>query len=379
MGRAVGEAVGRASTLAGLIRAHRDFSEQNARAAPEVVDACRQAGLFVMAAPKEVGGLEATLAEQFEVQAIIAAADPGVAWCTMNSTACARAGAWIDPEYWPDVYDTPGTFGFGLPPTGTLTPTRGGYMLSGAWPLMTGVLDARWAAVNARVDGADPPAMRQAVIPTEALEVERIWDDAVAMRSSGSHRVSLPEPVFVPTGLIVDRALPARIDRPLYRHSTTASLSGAVTGVAVGLLESGIAAAAGELRDKVSRTTGLQAAGSAPVLELMADALVAASQLRLGAKAALDLAWEHLERDELPPVELRAVISGAPFHAIDVARDLISRLYARASSAAFFGGHPLERVLRDVHAVAYGIDTLRPTHHDVGRVSLGLDPMTPTF
>lgn len=374
-----GEAVGRALDLAPLIRQHRGFSEQKAQAAPEVVDACRQAGLFVMAAPKEVGGLEATLADQFEAQAIIAAADPGLAWCMMNSAACARAAAWIDPQYWSQVYETPGTFGHGLPPTGTLIPSDGGYMLSGAWPLMTGVLDARWAIVAALVDGAERPTMRQAIIPTETLAVDRVWDDAVAMRSSGSHRVSLFEPVFVPSGLIVDRAHPARIERPLFRHSTSASLFGLITGVVVGLLESGLAAAAGELRDKVSSTTGMQAAGSAAVLELMADALSAASHMRLGAKAALDRAWEHLERDEALPVELRAAIIGAPFHGIDVARDIISRLYARTSSAAFFSGHPLERVLRDVHAVAYGIETLRPAHHDVGRVSLGLDPKMATF
>lgn len=87
------------------------------------------------------------------------------------------------------------------------------------------------------------------------------------------------------------------------------------------------------------------------MLELMADAFAAATQLRPGATAALDRSWEHLEVDDAPPVELRAAIIAAPFNGIDIARDMISTLYARPSSAAFFSGHPLERVLRDVHEV----------------------------
>ncbi len=374
------DVVGRALELVPLLEKHRGFSEEHARAAPEVIDACREAGLFAMAAPVEVGGLEATLADQFQVGAIISAVDPGVAWCVMNSVVCSRAGAWIDPQYWPTVYASLGTFGNGASPTGILEPVDGGCMLSGSWPLMTGVLDAQWAAVNCMLSGPDGRrVVRQAIIPTESLTIDRVWDTAVAMRGSGSQQVALPHSIFVPSGLIVDTNDRARIDRPLYRHSTLSSIVGINTGIVVGLLESGISSAALELKNKVSSIFGMEAASNAAIQELMADAFVALSHLRLGAKAALDTAWEYLERDELPPVELRAAITGAQFHGVDVARDIISRLYARSSRAAFFAGHPLERALRDVHAVAYGIETLRPMHYDVGRVALGLDPAIPSF
>ena len=88
----------------------------------------------------------------------------------------------------------------------------------------------------------------------------------------------------------------------------------------------------------------------------------------------LETYWGYLEHDEQPPAEVRAAVTSAPFHGLEVAREHILKIYYRSSKAAFFAGHDLERVLRDVHAMAYGWESLRPMHHDIGRVAMGLDP-----
>jgi alkylation response protein AidB-like acyl-CoA dehydrogenase len=350
--------------------------------APEVVTACREAGLFALAAPGEVGGLEATLVDIFEVMEMLAAADPSTAWYVLNSAPCARAGAWIDPTFWPDVYRAPmGNFGFSAAPKGRLRPaeTDDGYILSGTWPLMTGVLDAPWAAVFCLLERPDDrPALRQAVIPTADLAVKEIWQDAVAMRGTGSHEVTATN-CRVPAGLVMDPLAPARIDRPLYRCGPFILPGALNSAVPIGILRSAMQSVSADLRDKVGSIFGQRAAQSTALLELVADASVAVDHLHYGVKAALGELWSYAERSKPAPISLRATIIGSPYRAAEVARDFISRLYTRSSRAAFFAGHPLERAMRDIHAVVYGIDTLRALHHDTGRVAIGLDPLAPGF
>jgi alkylation response protein AidB-like acyl-CoA dehydrogenase len=244
--------------------------------------------------------------------------------------------------------------------------------------VLTGVLDARWAMLMCQLPRPDKsPLVRLAVVPTTDLEVHETWHDAVAVRGSGSHEVRLPR-TWLPASRVVDPAAPLRIDRPAFRL-TPAVAAGCAAGLGVGFLRTAIASAREELAAKVGTVQGQRAADNAIVLELMAEALVATSQLFYGTRGMLEELASHLDRGEDPPIELRAALAGSPFHALDIARELISRLYARSSRAAFFRGHPLERVLSDVHAMCYGWETIRVNYQQAGRVALGLEPSRPVI
>jgi alkylation response protein AidB-like acyl-CoA dehydrogenase len=375
--------VERARALAPLISEGRDHSEQHRCIRPDIVDACRRAGLLALQAPAEVGGPEATLVESFEAGQIVAHADPSVAWYMNNSGPLARLAAWIDPVHWEEIYGPAvGPFGWGASPTGRLEPSADGegFVLTGSWPLMTGVLDAQWAAVMCRLrepDGSVAP--KHAVLPTSVLEVNHVWDRAVAMRGTGSHEISVADHL-VPPGLVVDPSRePPRIDRTLYRCPPIVMIMPVGAGMAVGLLRAAVEATADEVRDKVSSTFRERASDNVALLDLMAEAATTVEYLHHGIRAVFAAVWEHVERGEEPPRSLRAAAVASPWRAIDIARDLISRLYANSSRAAFFEGHLLERSLRDVHAMTYGWNTIRPTYHDVGRVAVGHDPLLPGF
>ena len=378
----VADVVVRARDLVPTLEANRAFAEEHARLAPEVVNACSEAGMFGLAAPLDVGGVEATLADIYEAHEIVASADPSAAWYMVNSMPLARLAAFIEPRFWPDLYKTPlKNNGYSAVAGGRLTPAEGrdGYLLSGAWPLMTGVRDADWAMVLAVLREPDqPPAALQTVIPTAQLEVTEIWHDAIGMRGTGSHQVATTD-CFVPTGLAVGPLAPPKIDRPLYRCAPFILPGAFNSAVPIGILRAALQSAALAVKDKVSSIFGQSAASSSALLELFADALLSAELLSRGIKSALDDVWRYAERDETPPAPLRAVVAGSPFHAAKIAREAISEIYSRSSSAAFFAGHPLERAMRDIHAVGYGVDTLRQLHHDTGRVAIGLAPLTPGF
>lgn len=65
--------------------------------------------------------------------------------------------------------------------------------------------------------------------------------------------------------------------------------------------------------------------------------------------------------------------------AADIARDTMSRLYAQGTRAAFIQGNPVERALRNLHAIAFSLQFLRPLYDDAGRVYLGGKPLVPVF
>jgi 3-hydroxy-9,10-secoandrosta-1,3,5(10)-triene-9,17-dione monooxygenase len=381
MGLPRGELVERTRALMPLLREHRKHSEEHARPAPQVVSACQEAGLFVMTGPEEAGGLEAPFPDRLEVYALVAEADPGVAWIMGNSGGLSALAARMDPDDLEAVFQPPlGPYCQGLSLTGRLEPEPDGdgYWLEGTWPVLTGVLDARWAMLMCQLPRPDQsPLVRLAIVPTSDLEVHETWQDAVAVRGSGSHEVRLPR-TLLPASRVIDPAAPLRIDRPAFRL-TPAVAAGGATGLAVGFLRTAIASAREELAAKVGTVQGQRAADNAIILELMAEAHLATSQLFHGTRGMLEELTIYLDRGEVPPIELRAALAGSPFHGLDVARDLISRLYARSSRAAFFRGHPLERVLADVHAMCYGWETIRVNYQQAGRVALGLDPTRPVI
>ena len=53
---------------------------------------------------------------------------------------------------------------------------------------MTGVLDAKFAAVVSLLRQGEELVARQVVIPTSQLAINEVWQNAVAMRGTGSHR-----------------------------------------------------------------------------------------------------------------------------------------------------------------------------------------------
>lgn len=369
----------RADALSSVISEGRSFAEVERRLLPEVVDACREAGMFGLGAPLEVGGLEASPVETFDALQRLAMADPSVAWYAVNSTPLGRAAAWLDERFWSDIYAPLGNFGFSAAVTAAITRKDGGFVLTGQWPLMTGVMDARWALVYAMYeDDGTAPMLRAVVVETSQLDVTPVWDQATAMRGTGSHKVAAQQ-VAIDPGLVLDLSVNPRIDRPLYRTGLFVPVGYGNAGVPIGILRAALQSVASELHGKVSRVFGHKAEQSTAILELVAEANLALDHLDYGVRGAAQAVWDHALRSEVAPPRLRASVIGGQFHAAEVARDLISRLYARTSSAAFFEGHQLERALRDIHAVAYGFEPLRPLLHEAGRISIGFEPRIPGY
>ena len=60
-------------------------------------------------------------------------------------------------------------------------------------------------------------------------------------------------------------------------------------------------------------------------------------------------------------------------------RKAISRLYAEGAQDAFLQGNPVERALRNIHAIVFDLQSVRPFYDAAGRVFRGGEPQLPVF
>ncbi len=375
-----------ARDLQPLIAKHVEEGERRARLVPEVVAAAGEAGLFRLFAPREAGGLEVSLPVALAATEIIGAADSAVGWYMINSMRPSLATARVPEPERAKLYAEPDrNFGNSPLPGGKAIPVEGGYRVTGEWPMVTGCEDSKWCGLGGMVmEGDSPrqvnggPDIRYLFIPTAELEIEPTWQDSAAMRGTGSHAASVKD-VFVPEALAIGGSTPLLIDRPVFRQPPALLFFPIGVSIAFGVLENALEREINDLGSKVSSFTGQSLRDQAPTQELIANSDAALRAARAGHVEAMTAVWDAAQTGEEVPLRLRAQVYASSYYAIDVIRDTISRLYARGTRAAFLQGHPVERALRNLHAIGFGLEAGRMFQHSAGRVLMGGEPLVPTF
>ena len=380
-------AITAAEDLLPLLREHQAWEEEHHRLAPEVVEAAGKAGLFRLLAPSEMGGYAASLTVLAGVVETLATVSPSLCWYLGNSPPALFAAARLsESERAPILEEPDRMYGFcAVSSAARAQAIGGGFHLSGEWPLVTGVRDSRWCLLYTRIwDEAGPaevkghPDIRGFLVPTEALTIDPTWDRAAAMRGTGSHRVTA-DAIHLEAWAAVSPFAPLVVETPVLRIGASAIAAVQVRATASGILRGAVDHIAADFADRVSRITGEAATSNVALLEMLNDAdqtQRAVSASLIAATSALDAATVGGGRG---PDELRAVLYGGLHHTVRVAREAVSELYGRSSTDAFFEGHPLERALRDIHAVHFGVERIRSLSHSAALVLMGQKPRAPMF
>jgi hypothetical protein len=220
------------------------------------------------------------------------------------------------------------------------------------------------------------------------LGIDEAWDEtqrqperrdgALVFFFGGGNAVSVRD-VFVPEALAHTAAKPLLIDRPLFRVPSWLLFSIMFPAVAFGVLETALQSTTDDLGAKVASLSGLALRDQAPAQELVANSDAALRAVRAGLVEAMAAVWDIASTGAEVPVRLRAQVYASRFYALDVVRDTISRLYARGTRAAFVQGHPVERALRNLHAISFGAEVTRHLQHSARRVLMGGTPAVPVF
>lgn len=338
-----------------LVAAAGEECDTEARLTPNAVEAFRRAGVFEMAFPRRVGGLEMTLADQVNVVARIARADGGIAWNVgvLNATGyyAGRLGAEAYEELYP-TRDMPTSGSFH--PKGRADVVDGGYLVTGSWDWGSGSYIAEHIIGGCLVfDGDEPvigPNGKQLILglwlPRTAIRHADNWQ-VLGVRASGSSSYSITEPTFIPTYHAFDREpLPNPYADPLNKHVTLAFFG--LTGVCMGIAQHVCDLALESLRRRAAAVGvgALDTAATRALGQIVAEIDAMFTAITDIAKRTDEIVFTP-ERILTPTEEIRLAITNVM--AAETLKRTIEQALEIYGSRYLFDSDPMQRVLRDAY------------------------------
>lgn len=255
----------RAEQLLPLISSHAEQNDQQRDVAQEVVEAINNAELFKLFQPEQWGGHQTDPRLLYKIQNLFAEQCASTAWIYGVLSVQAFILSLMDQQAQADVWgDTPNALmSSSFMPVGKVTPTEGGYRLSGQWAFSSGSSHASWAILGGMVPPAaegQPPSMQLFLVPRADYEILDTWH-TFGLRGTGSndivvkdafvpkHRTFQPTPGMVPSVTETELA-------PLYRLPWLYVFTSTVSNLGIGIAQSALNAFLDIERVRVSSLTG---------------------------------------------------------------------------------------------------------------------------
>ena len=333
------------------------------------------AGAFRVLLPPSHGGLGADLTSAMRIFEALATADASTGWTVMIG-----AGGWIDlaglPRTMFDALYAEGpdiVIAGVINPSGSIEAVDGGYRVTGRWSFASGCEHAQWLfvdCVEGLVDGV--PKLRMAVLQPDELVIEDTWHVS-GLRGTGSHHVHV-DGVVVPA----ERTFPTLdaepcIDAPIVRVSPPALLACAVASVALGTAQGAVDEIVAIASDKVPLLEAARLAAN-PTFQL--DLATADTELRAARSLLYDAArglWATAVAGAEPTLVERARARAAAAWATERAAAVVDTAYRAGGGGSVYADCPLQRRLRDVHAITQHFLVRRDTMTTAGAILAGND------
>lgn len=369
----------RVNVLEPRIRAASEDIETGRRIPEWLVDEMRQAGLFGMLLPPDLGGSGSSPLEMFEVIEAVSRIDGSAGWIVMIG---AGTPAFIAPFVPHDLArelftaDPAPIFGGTFAPRGKAVAVEGGYRVTGRWPFASGIQHCAWLIGGVFVyDGEEPrrgpdgaPLAHIAVMPSSPCQVHDTWD-VVGLCGTGSHDFSV-EDLFVPADRIICPFVDAKV-RPEPQYAIMFLLTGHA------------AQALGAARHAIDAFSEFAARGQAgpnavrekPLAQLrvaQAEALVQSARAFI--VAATDDAWATAKAGAPVSQQQRALVRLAMTNAVQSSAQAVDLMYDAAGGYAIYSRNPLERCFRDIHVATQHAVVATPSYEMLGRYLLGVEP-----
>ena len=245
-----------------------------------------------------------------------------------------------------------------LESSGQAQPVEGGYRVSAHKRFVSGSAGAHIFVTSARLESDEGVEVLHFAVPFSAdgITVSDNWD-TLGMRGTGSHDVLL-EQVFVPDTAIVARR-PAGVWHPLWDVILPIALP-LIVACYVGLAESAVDLALDNLRKR-----------AAPSMAVATGEML--NELEIARLALDDMLRLNDDYGFTPDLSLSNRILTRKALAARAARTAVEKAAEFAGGAAFFRGHPLERIVRDVRAIHFHPLPEKRQQQFSGNLALGLD------
>lgn len=347
------------------------------------VAALRDAGLFRLYTPRDLGGFEVDPVTAMIVFEELARIDGASGWNVQLSSAIVPAFAWFSDAAVSEIFKGGPDLIFAgtLGPPGRAVPTEGGFRLSGRWSCVSGCQHCAWLIGPGIVMNGDQPVVRadgqlnELLFAFRARDVEIIdsWH-TLGLRATGSHDVRA-DGVFVPHHRATEfgpLTKPARaFGGPLYRMTiwpTTANLA----ATAVGIARASMDALVGLGRKTPAYTK--HPLGERPMVHFeAARAEAALGAARAYLHASLRDGWESVIDGGGLDLQKKMAIQLATTHAIRTAADVTAIVHELAGMSAVRDGAGFHQRFRDAHMITQHAFGAAARFESVGRVMFGLE------
>jgi alkylation response protein AidB-like acyl-CoA dehydrogenase len=259
-------------------------------------------------------------------------------------------------------------------PTGVATPVDGGYRVRGRWAFASGCEHAHRFIAHCFVDDGRTPPLRMALLRPEEVAIEDTWHVS-GLRGTGSHDFVVDD-VVVPDEHTFSLVEPQHcVDGPLWRIPELTASTLMIAAVAVGIARGALGDIAALAAGKVPAFTGSPLAAN-PLFQHgfgEAEARLRAAAAALTTEAGG--AWAKATAATPVPLALedraraRATATWVTWTAAGVA----DWAYGAGGGTALHDTSPLQRRLRDVHAVTQHFALKPDTFTLAGAVLNGQD------
>jgi len=382
------EVIARARALQGLVRAEAPRTESQRTLTAPVVQALLDAELFYLMVPAVLGGLEVDGRTYLEVVEAISAADGSTGWCVMIG---AEVNGMMGVNLPADVarrllfQHGPICCAGSAIQDGPATIERTGdqYRVSGRWRFASGCHHSAYLFAFAPLCAAGQPVMQDnaptMLMPFMArgdLELQDTWQVS-GLRGTGSAD-------FIARAVAVQPEMVATLGQAPLQPTTMFRLPfGPWLAMGKAAVATGIAR--GAIDECLTLATRTPAFATSPLREevrmqlQIADAEASLRAARAFLYDALADAWQAAACGRPVTTRESAILRLASVHATRAACEAVELAYHAAGSVSLFDASPLQRALRDVHAVRQHMMVADRYRQDVGRVLLGLEPQESLF
>jgi 3-hydroxy-9,10-secoandrosta-1,3,5(10)-triene-9,17-dione monooxygenase len=336
-------------------------TEQARRVPAESIAELTAAGVFRMLQPKRYGGMEGDPVEFYEVIKSIAGACGSTGWVSsvvgIHPWQIALFPKEAQEEIWGKDPDTLSSSSYA--PMGKLTPTEGGYQMTGRWSFSSGCDHCSWVLLGALVIGPEgkPVDFLTVLIPRSDYAIDDVWN-VVGLCGTGSNDIVI-EDKFVPAHRTLSfndvSALKCPGQEvnpsPLYKLPFGTIFSNTITAPIIGMAQGAYDAHVETMRERVRVSYGGQKVAQDPF-----------AHVRVARAASdIDAAWlqmAHNTREEMRfveageeiPMELRLRARRDQVRGTERALEAIDLLFKNSGGRSLKTGNPIERNWRDAHA-----------------------------
>lgn len=379
--------VSRARELAELAREHATSGEEHAQLHPELVRQLKEAGLFGMLVPRELGGLEADVATFIDAIEAVARGDGAAGWCVMIAATTGVTAAQLPREGAEEMFADPFAPTAGvLMPKGRATRADGGWRVNGSWAFGSGTGHAKWILGGATVFGADGPELidgkiphaRMMFFPREDVTISDTWHVS-GLRGTGSNDFEVAD-AFVPER----RSAPIGggtfwTHGPTYAFPIYGLLALGVAAAGLGIARAAIDAlrelATAKTPTGSRRLLSERAAAQSGIAE--AEALVRSGRAFM--HEVIGEAWQRAATGSKIGLADRAALRlAATTAALNSAR-AVDICYNLGGASSIYESNLLQRQFRDVHTMTQHVMVGQPTLEVAGRIMLDIPTDTSMF